>query len=95
LIVPKYEAIIAFARKHRIAFESVHELVQKKEIYDLAMTEIASRTADLAPFEKVRKVAFLDKEFTIDGGELTPTLKVRRSIVEKKYESTIDQLYSG
>jgi long-subunit acyl-CoA synthetase (AMP-forming) len=46
----------------------------------------------LAPFEKVRKIAFVEDQFSISGGELTPTLKVRRSAVEKKYKSLIDQL---
>jgi long-chain acyl-CoA synthetase len=93
LIVPKYAALAAYAHKHKIEFTDVHELTRKKEIYDLAMDEIASRTEDLAPFEKIRKLAFLDEEFTIDGGELTPTLKIRRSTIEKKYKTAIDQLY--
>ena len=53
-----------------------------------------SRTQEFAPFEKIRKIGFLEKEFTIDGGELTPTLKVRRSAVEKKYEAAIEHLYA-
>ena len=59
------------------------------------MTEIARRTEDFSSFEKIRKVAFLDDEFSIDGGELTPTMKVRRSEIEKKYKSVIDQLYNS
>jgi long-chain acyl-CoA synthetase len=70
-------------------------LIQKPEIYDLAMKEIADRTEDLAPFEKIRKIAFLSDEFTIQGGELTPTLKVRRSEIEAKYRSIIDSLYTA
>ena len=62
-------------------------------VYDLAMREIRERTQDLAPFEQVRKIAFLQNEFSIDGGELTPTLKIRRSTIEKKFRSAIDQLY--
>jgi long-chain acyl-CoA synthetase len=94
LIVPKYDALAAFARVHHIRFEDPRELIQKAEIYDLAMTEIARRTEDLSSFEKIRKVAFLDDEFSIDGGELTPTMKVRRPEIEKKYKSVIDQLYA-
>jgi long-chain acyl-CoA synthetase len=95
LIVPKYDALAAYARAHHIRFEDPRELIRKAEIYDLAMTEIARRTADLSSFEKIRKVAFLDDEFSIDGGELTPTMKVRRSEIEKKYKSVIDQLYAA
>jgi long-chain acyl-CoA synthetase len=47
----------------------------------------------LASYEKVKKVALLDREFEIEKGEITPTLKVKRNIVEQKYSSIIDSLY--
>jgi long-chain acyl-CoA synthetase len=95
LITPNYEALAAYATKHRIAFETPAELICNPEIYDLAMTEIERHTQDLSDFEKIRKIAFLDKQFSIDGGELTPTLKVRRFTIEKKYRTAIEQLYAA
>jgi long-chain acyl-CoA synthetase len=95
LIVPNLEALADCARAHHIAFRAPQELIHNPEIYDVAMVDIERRTEDLAPFEKIRKIAFLDKEFSIDGGELTPTLKVRRSAVERKYKAEIDQLYAA
>jgi long-chain acyl-CoA synthetase len=95
LIVPNYQALAEYARAHHIAFESSLELTQKPEVYDLAMKEIQEHTQDLAPFEKIKKIAFLNGEFSIDGGELTPTLKVRRSAIEKKYEAAINQIYAA
>lgn len=95
LIVPNYDALSRCAQKRGIAFEDPHELIHKPEIYDLAMTEIDRRIDDLSGFEKVKKIAFLKKEFTIDGGELTPTMKIRRSTIEKKYKQDIDQLYAA
>ena len=95
LIVPNYQALADYARAHHIAFESPVELTRKPEVYDLAMKEIQERTQDLAPFERIKKIAFLDGEFSIDGGELTPTLKVRRSAIEKKYEAAINQIYAA
>jgi long-chain acyl-CoA synthetase len=95
LIVPNYLALAEYARAHHIAFESPLELTRKPEVYDLAMKEIEERTQDLAPFERIKKIAFLDGEFSIDGGELTPTLKVRRSAIEKKYEAAINQIYAA
>ena len=50
-------------------------------------------TKELAPHEKIKKIALLAQEFTIEGGELTPTLKVRRKNVEEKYHELIDSLY--
>jgi len=95
LIIPNYEALAAYAQKNGIGFEDPRELVSKPEIYELAMREIDQRTQDLSDFEKVKKLAFLDKQFSIDTGELTPTLKVRRFTIEKKYRTAIDQLYAA
>jgi long-chain acyl-CoA synthetase len=52
-------------------------------------------TKELADYEKVKRVALLPAEFTIEGGELTPTLKVRRRVVEEKHADLIESLYSG
>jgi len=94
LIAPNYAALAAYARDHGISFKNHAELINKPEIYDLAMTEIEQHTQDLSDFEKIKKLAFLDKEFSIDGGELTPTLKIRRFTIERKYRAAIDQLYA-
>jgi long-chain acyl-CoA synthetase len=95
LITPNYDALAAFARQNGIPFENPSELVDKPEIYELAMREIEQQTQDLSDFEKVRKIAFLDRQFSIDAGELTPTLKVRRFTIEKKYRTAIDELYAA
>jgi long-chain acyl-CoA synthetase len=50
-------------------------------------------TADLARYERVKRVALLERELTIDGGELTPTLKVKRRVIDEKYKHVIDRLY--
>jgi long-chain acyl-CoA synthetase len=95
LIVPNYQALADYARAHRIRFASPSELLHARDIHDLVMKEIEQRTQDLAPFEKIKKIAFLEEEFSIDSGDLTPTMKVRRSVIEKKYESTINKLYAA
>jgi long-chain acyl-CoA synthetase len=51
-------------------------------------------STDLAQFERVKKIHLFAAEFTIDGGELTPTLKVKRNVIESRYKELIDQLYS-
>jgi long-chain acyl-CoA synthetase len=50
-------------------------------------------TKELAPHEKIKKIALINQEFTIEGGELTPSLKIRRKFVEEKYRDVIDALY--
>jgi long-chain acyl-CoA synthetase len=52
-------------------------------------------TAEHAQFEKIKKIALLPREFTRESGELTPTLKVKRRVVEEKYREVIDGLYEG
>src|SRR5262249_46800176 len=61
LIVPDHEAIAGYARAHRIQFGSPSELLHRREIYDLVMNEIEQRTQDLAPFEKIKKIVFLEQ----------------------------------
>ena len=63
-------------------------------IIDLIERQIGSLTGDLARFEKVKRFALLEKELTIEGGELTPTLKIKRRVVEEKYKKVIDELYA-
>jgi long-chain acyl-CoA synthetase len=52
-------------------------------------------TADCAQYERIKKIALLPREFSIEGGELTPKLSVKRRVVEEKYKHLIDQLYEG
>jgi long-chain acyl-CoA synthetase len=59
----------------------------------LVQREIAQLTAELADYERVRRVALLPQEFTIDGGEMTPTLKIKRRVVDEKYGELINELY--
>jgi long-chain acyl-CoA synthetase len=95
LVVPNFEALSAYAHSHGIQFIDNADLLRKNEILELAMREIEARTPDLASFERVRKIAFIDCPLTVDNGDLTPTLKVRRSIVEAKFRDRIEQLYAA
>ena len=55
--------------------------------------EVNRATPNLASYEKIKKIALLDREFTIADGEITPTFKIKRNVVEKKYKDQIDALY--
>ena len=70
-------------------------MIADKRTVDMIRAEVSRLTRDLADYEKVKRVSLLPEEFSIDGGELTPTLKVRRRVVEQKYEKVIESLYSG
>ena len=95
LIVPDYEAIKEYADSHRIPYNNLDDLVKKKEIYDLFEKELTKFQKKLANYEKVRKFALLEKPFTLENGEITPSLKVKRKIVEEKYSHLIEEMYRG
>jgi long-chain acyl-CoA synthetase len=93
LIVPDFEKLEAFARKQGIAFEGRDGLSRRPEIAAFLLDEVNRMTPGLASYERVKKIAVLDRDFDLGLGEVTPTLKVRRSIVEQKYTAVIEALY--
>ncbi|MCX8011231.1 MAG: AMP-binding protein, partial [Ignavibacteria bacterium] len=93
LITPDFEAIKEYADTHKIPYESTSDLVKSPEIYDLIEKDIANLQKDLAAYERVRKFVLLEKPFTIDDGELTPSLKIRRKLVEERYSDLINSMY--
>jgi len=94
LIVPNWQQIESYAQLKGIKVSSRAELCRHDRIIDLFQRQIAGLTPDLAQYERVKKVGLLENEFTIEGGELTPTLKVKRRVSDEKYRSAIDQLYA-
>jgi long-chain acyl-CoA synthetase len=93
LVVPNFEMLRSYARIKQIEYASETELVRDPRIIDLVQRQIDKYTADLARYEKIKKVALLDRELTIASGELTPTMKPRRRFIEQKYAAVIDSLY--
>jgi long-chain acyl-CoA synthetase len=93
LIYPNMELVKSYAEMKGIAYRDEAELLKNPRIINLIERQIEKYTAELARFEKVKKVALIGREMTIDAGELTPTLKPRRSFIEKKYAAEIDALY--
>ena len=97
LIIPNFENLEKWAKTSGVAYTDRAELVTRPEVYALyekALDEIA-QAAGWAQFEKIKKFALLPKEFSIDGGELTPKLSVKRKVVEQKYKDVIDRMYEG
>jgi long-chain acyl-CoA synthetase len=96
LIVPDWEALASAlptpqAEEHtlRVAWSRNPAAVK------LVQTEVAELTRPLHDYERVRRVALLPDDFSIDGGELTPTLKVKRRVIDEKYSGLIEELYDG
>lgn len=95
LIVPDFDALKEYARSHNLSYKSNGDLVRLEEMYRLIESDIQSAQRDLANFERVRKFVLLEKPFSIEDGELTPTLKVKRKVVEERYANLIEGMYQG
>lgn len=94
LIVPDWEQIRSYVGLKGIEAETPAELCRHPRIIGLFERQIAQFTTELAQYERVKRIILLEHEFTIDGGELTPTLKVKRRVIDEKYRDVIERLYS-
>ncbi len=95
LIVPDFEAIQEYADSHKIKYSSVEELSERKEIRELMEKELSKIQKNLANYEKVRKFTLLEKAFSLETGEITPSLKIKRKVVEERYNDKIEKMYTG
>ena len=95
LVVPNFEALGRAAAAAGVANVSREALIADPRVIEIVEQAIASMSKDFAQYEKIKKITLLPKEFTIDAGELTPTLKVKRRVVEAKYKDLIDRMYAS
>jgi long-chain acyl-CoA synthetase len=94
LLTLNMEALEQYASEHDIPAKDKAALVSNPKIKDLLRKTIAETNVHLASFESIKNFALLPEEFTIEAGELTPSLKVKRKVVDQKYRDVIDSLYS-
>jgi len=95
LIVPDFERLRAWAKEQGIATDDKQALTTDRRVVEMIKADVNRLTRELADYEKVKRIALLADEFSVDGGELTPTLKVKRRVVEEKYGELIESLYSS
>jgi long-chain acyl-CoA synthetase len=93
LIVPNFEKLAVWCREQSIPAESREQMTQNPRVQALIMEQVERANSEFAQYERVKKVALISEEFTIERGELTPTLKARRSVIESRYKHLIDELY--
>ncbi len=93
LVVPAFEALEKWARQNDIAFTDRDDLITKDEVYKLYEGELEKYTKQYARVEQIRKFTLLNAEWTQETDELTPTQKVKRRVIEKKYADEIEAMY--
>lgn len=94
LIVPNFEMLESYAQHKGLEISTPAEFCDHPRIHDLIRRQIESHTTDLGRWEQIKRFALLENELTVEGGELTPTLKVKRRVVDEKYKAAIDALYA-
>jgi long-chain acyl-CoA synthetase len=93
LIVPAFEELEKFARQRGIPFRSRADLVRHPEVIAFYRQRIDAQSAELARYETVKRFTLLPEAFSQEGGEVTPTQKIRRKVVQEKYRETIEAMY--
>lgn len=95
LIVPNFPALEERARKDGIPFATREELVERPEVVAIYEQVLRERSHELAGYEQIKRFKVLARELSQETGELTPTLKVRRRVVEQRFNEVIDSMYAA
>jgi long-chain acyl-CoA synthetase len=94
LVVPAFNVLEGWARGRDIEWKSREELTSNPRVVEYVQSELWPMLGDLASFEKPKKLALISEEFTVENGFLTPTLKVKRRVVQERLDAVIDALYA-
>jgi long-chain acyl-CoA synthetase len=94
LIVPSFMHLQAWCKEHGLTYESNRQIVGNEKIKALINSEIDHANKEFGHVEQVKKFQLLDKEWTIEDGELTPTLKVKRKVILSRYEPMVEGMYN-
>ena len=93
LIVPNFERLKQYAAANGLSCANEAELASHEAIVQMLEGQVEKACQDLARYEQIKKIAVLDREFSLEEGEITPTMKVRRKVVVERYAARIDKLY--
>ena len=93
LIIPVYPLLEEYAREHGIRFESREDLCRNQQIYDMMMERIDTLQQQLAHYEQIKRFTLLPHAFSMERGELTNTLKIKRRVLNENYRREIDKMY--
>lgn len=94
LIVPDFDELKDYAQKKHIEFKNIEELVNSADIHKMLEHRIEGYQKDMASYEQIKRFVLLPRPFTMESGELTNTLKIRRAVINKRYSKLIDAMYA-
>lgn len=95
LVVPNFEQLEKWAKTKNLIWTDRSQLLVSPAVLTMIESEVRSQLTGLASFETPKKIGLLGSDFTVESGELTPTLKVKRRVIEKNYQKLIDSLYAA
>lgn len=93
LIVPEYQQVENYAKDHHIAYTDMKDLLQKTEIQELFRMRIETLQQEFAHYEQIKRFTLLPEPFSMERGELTNTLKIKRPVLLKNYAAEIEKMY--
>ena len=94
LIVPNFEDLKTWCEENHVAFTSNAEVIKEKKVIDRYRKEVESYNKYFGDFEKVKRFELVDREWTIDEGEVTPSLKIRRKVIADHFKDLIDKMFA-
>lgn len=93
LLTPNIDRILEFAKAEKFPYLDVNELVTSRRTLELYTERVAAANKNLPPYETIKNFVLLPREFSVEGGELTPTMKMKRKVIYEKYRDKIEALY--
>jgi len=93
LAVPAFEPLRQYAKKHNISFDSIEDLISNSQIVEFFEKRFEDMQKEFSRFEKIKKFTLLPKEFSMEAGEITSTLKLKRKVIQEKYKHLIEKMY--
>lgn len=93
LVTLDTDEVVKYAKSHNIPFANYNDLVSNEKIYNFIRDRINEKNRLLAKYETIKKFAILPSDFSVESGELTPTLKIKRKVVSQRYQNILDGFY--
>ena len=91
--IPDFQLAKHEAKKHDIKYKTNEELIKNPKVIKFYEKLVNELLKDFAPFERPKKITLMPREFTIEDEEITPTLKLKRRVITKRYKDAIDAMY--